>query len=179
MPGTRTRLENGHALYRLPLAPICIGSIMTKKFYCDESLKATDKEKTEALLNYAFGLADHVEFNILYRDDRDLERTINPVKDDLVERGKRFDKIYNGTEYIRFKLTDKVKDFVKKRGIGGWRNTQLEDISFLRQGLEFLGTVSHENYIILQMTEDERRTWNEKGFNFEFYWGEDPKDVRS
>jgi hypothetical protein len=152
---------------------------MTKKFYCDESLKADDKEKTNNLLDYAFGLADSVEFNILYRDNNELERTIESVKEDLLARGQRFDKIYNGTEYIRFRLSDKVKDFIRKKGIRGWRNTQLEDISFLRQNFEFLGTVSHENYIILQMTEDERKSWNEKGFNFEFDYGEDAREERT
>lgn len=143
---------------------------MTKKFYLDESLKPTDKDKIDDLLKYAFDLADEIEFNILYSDEKKLEKTIEIIKDDLVGRGKRIDKIYNSSEYIRFKLTDKTKDFIKKQGIQGWRNSQLEDISFLRQGIEFLGTVSHENYIILQMTEDERQSWNEKGFKFEINW---------
>jgi|GEM_PF-3288577 DNA gyrase/topoisomerase IV subunit A len=151
---------------------------MTKKFYCDESLKADDKDKTDELLSYAFGLADHVEFNILYTDEKELEAKIKSIKDDLIDRGKRFDKIYNGTEYIRFKLTDKVKDFVRKRGIIGWTNTQLEDISFLRQNFEFLATISHENYIILQMTEDEKNSWSKKGFNFEFDWGIDAREEK-
>jgi hypothetical protein len=72
-----------------------------------------------------------------------------------------------------------VKDFIRKKGIRGWRNTQLEDISFLRQNFEFFGTVSHENYIILQMTEDERKSWNKKGFNFEFDYGEDAREERT
>jgi hypothetical protein len=29
------------------------------------------------LLDYAFGLADSVEFNILYRDNNELERTVS------------------------------------------------------------------------------------------------------
>jgi hypothetical protein len=121
-------------------------------------------------------LADSVEFNILYRDDKKLKRTIELVKDDILARGERFDKIYNGTEYIRFKLTDKVKDFIKAQGILGWRNSQLEDISFLHDNFEFLGTVSYENYVILQMTEDERKFWNSRGFNFVFDYGEDGRE---
>ncbi len=151
---------------------------MIRKFYCDESLKADDKTKTEELLNYVFGIADHVEFNILYKDEKELEAKIKIIKDDLIYRGKRSDKIYRSGEYIRFRLTDKVKDFVRQRGIIGWTNTQLEDISFLRQNFEFLGTISHENYIILQMTEDERSSWNKKGFNFEFDWGVDPREEK-
>jgi hypothetical protein len=151
---------------------------MTKRFYCDESLKASEKDKTDDLLNYAFMLADSVEFNILYRDDKKLERTIEMIKDDILARGERFDKIYNGIEYIRFKLTDKVKDFVNRKGILGWRNSQLEDISFLHDNFEFLGTVTHENYVILQMTEDERNSWNSRGFNFVFDYGEDAKEER-
>lgn len=159
---------------------------MTKKFYCDESLKADDKDKTDELLSYAFGLADHVEFNILYKDEKELETKIKSIKDDLIDRGKRLDKIYNGTDYIRFRLTGKVKDFVRQRGIIGLRNTQLEDISFLRQNFEFLrqnfeflGTISHENYIVLQMTEDERQSWNKRGFNFEFDWGVDAREEKA
>jgi hypothetical protein len=149
---------------------------MTKRFYCDDSLKKNEKEKTDDLLTYAFRLADSVEFNILYSDDKKLEKTIEPIKDDLLVRGKRFDKIYSGTEYIRFGLSDKVKQFIREKGIHGWRNTQLEDISFLQQDLEFLATVSHENYVILQMTEDERKSWNGKGFNFAFDYGVDARE---
>ena len=53
---------------------------MTMKFYCDESLKKDDKGKADELLSYAFGLADHVEFNILYKDERELEMKIKSIK---------------------------------------------------------------------------------------------------
>ncbi len=153
-------------------------TITTKKYYCDESLKKTDKDKIEYLLTYAFGLADQVEFNVLYKDDKLLNETIKNVKDDIVASGQRFDKIYNGVEFIRFSLTDKVKDFIRTKGIMGWRNTQLEDISFLRDNVEFLGTVSHENYIILQMTDKERESLNDMGFNFEFDYGTDAREIK-
>ena len=146
------------------------------RFWCDESVGRKDKDKIEHILDYAFNLADEVEFNILYSGDRELLNAIEQIQSDVIQRGQRFDKIYTGVEFVRFRLTDKVKSFVKTKGLFGWTNTQLEDISFLRAGFEFLGTVSHENHLILQMTDEQRKTFNENGFNFEYDYGTDVRE---
>jgi hypothetical protein len=146
------------------------------RFWCDESLGTKDKDKIDHILDHAFRLADEVEFNILYRGENELVSLIHAVKSDVVLRGQRFDKIYNGIEFIRFRLSDNVKSFIRTKGLFGWTNSQLEDISFLRDGFEFLGTVSHENYLILQMTDEERKSWNDSGFNFEYDYGIDARE---
>jgi hypothetical protein len=146
------------------------------RFWCDESIGKKDKDKIERILDYAFNLADEVEFNILYQGDKELSKTIESIQSDITKRGQRFDKIYIGVEFVRFRLTDNVKAFVKVKGLFGWTNSQLEDISFLSNGFEFLGTVSHENYLILQMTDEQRKTFNDNGFNFEYDYGTDARE---
>jgi hypothetical protein len=153
-----------------------LANYLSMRFWCDESIARKDNDKIECILDYAFSLADEVEFNILYEGDKELFRTIHSIQSDIIKRGQRFDKIYNGVEFIRFTLTDKVKTFVKANGLFGWTNSQLEDISFLRNGFEFLGTISHENFLILQMTDDQRRTFNDKGFNFVYDYGADTRE---
>jgi hypothetical protein len=146
------------------------------RFWCDESIGKKDKDKIERILDYAFNLADEVEFNILYQADKELSATIESIQSDVTKRGQRFDKIYNGVEFVRFRLTDNVKAFIKLKGLFGWANSQLEDISFLSNGFEFLGTISHENHLILQMTDEQRKTFNENGFSFEYDYGTDARE---
>ncbi len=143
------------------------------KYYCDESLKDDESVKWTYLLDYAFGNADEVEFNILDSDD-ELEKITSDFSDYITNKGKRKNKIYASGQFIRFKLTEKVKEFIKDKSYADWAGKNLEDISFLKNGKEFFATISHENYVILQMTEQQKTDLNNKGFNFEWDFGVDP-----
>ena len=143
------------------------------KYYCDDTLKNEDVAQWNYLLDYAFAKADAVEFNILYTNS-ELPEEIKALLSDLIERGEEGKKIYPSGEYLRFKLTKKVKDFIKSKQNREWYNYFLEDISFLKENKEFLATVTHENQIVLQATRLQIEEWNKHGFNFSSDWGIDP-----
>jgi len=55
-----------------------------------------------------------------------------------------------------------------------WLNYNLEDIALLQNGKEILSTITHENYVIMLMTESQRNELNNNGFGFFSDWGAAP-----
>ena len=145
------------------------------RYYCHDSLKNEEEEKWQYLLDYAFDKADFVEFNLLYLNQQ-ITPEIEALSKDLVEKSKRKRKIYsNGNYYVRYILSDKVKEFIKSKRYGDWRGYNYEDISFVKDGKEFLATNTHENLIILKMDHLFRDKLSEKGFDFWCDWGTTPE----
>ena len=137
------------------------------KYYLDESLKDLDYEKWKYLLDFAFERADQIEFNILI-SNKDLDELLTELSDDFVEMGNRKNKIYSNGQFIRYRLSDKMKHFIKSKNYRDWYNFVFEDISFLKDGLEFFATITHENYVILQLTPEQKDNFNKKGFDFRY-----------
>ena len=71
-------------------------------------------------------------------------------------------------------MTDKLKGFIKSKKYYEWYNFFLEDVSFIKDNVEFMATITHENYVILQMTEIQRNNLNINGYNFWSDWGVNP-----
>ena len=86
---------------------------LENRYYCHDSLKDEEEEKWQYLLDYAFDKADFVEFNLLYLNQQ-ITPEIEALSKDLVEKSKRKRKIYsNGNYYVRYILSDKMKEFIK------------------------------------------------------------------
>jgi hypothetical protein len=143
------------------------------KYYLDNTLQKTDQDKWLELLDYAFGIAEQVEFNILNRPfgKPDIPADLSI---DLVDQGKRKDKIYHSGKFIRFQLTKSIKEFIISKSYSDWYNFYIEDISFLKDGIEFFATITHENYVIVQLSESYRNDLNKKGFHFDSEWPYNP-----
>lgn len=139
---------------------------MGRKYYIDNSI---DQQKWEAIVAEALSMADAVEFNYLYKKKK-VPPEVAILKDEVIADGVRKDKVYPAGEFIRYRLGKEVIDFVRSKELSHWQNFPLEDISFLKDGIEFLATVSHEGYVVLLMTEEEKETRNSQGFHFDFEW---------
>jgi hypothetical protein len=141
----------------------------SNKYYVDSTINTVDHDKWLLLLEYAFNLADQVEFNVL-KQSKDFFNFLVTFQDSLTDPAKPIDKIYTRGEYIRLELTKEVKDFIKSKYYNDWYNYFLEDISFLKNGLEFFATITHENYVIIKLDESDRDYFNKQGFSFEVEW---------
>jgi hypothetical protein len=141
-------------------------------FYLDRSLKKDYDDKWEYLLSIAFIDAEEVAFNITFQKI-ELSNRIKDLFPDLVFRGKDVNRFYGTGKTLRFKLTDRLKRFIKSKSYNDWYNFELEDISFYKDGKEFFCTITHEDYVILQMDENLRNDLNNKGFSFEPFPFED------
>lgn len=143
------------------------------KYYCDRSFKRDDDKKWFFLLEIAFNKCDTVEFNIL-RKGYNTVPEINELLQQQIRKSKKKDKIYSSGYSIEFRWNDKLKDFIKSKSYAEWYSFYFEDIAFLRDGKEILSTITHENYVIMLMTDYQREELNKKGFNFSSDWGPEP-----
>lgn len=134
-----------------------------KLFALSESI--AENEKWIAILTHYLEQADSAEFNTLY-DPTNLNQELESLKADLTEEGERTDKIYPSGIYRRYRLSERVREFILSKPYKDWSNYQFEDLSLMKDGAEILATITHENYVFAQMTEEERKEFNEKGYEF-------------
>ncbi|MGB3777603.1 MAG: hypothetical protein WA960_04545, partial [Tunicatimonas sp.] len=87
-----------------------------------------EDDKWLALLNAKLEGADHVEFNTLF-DSHNLAPGLESLKPDLVREGRRKDKIYPSGIFRRYRLTNRLREFVLSKRYNSWRNYQFEDLS--------------------------------------------------
>lgn len=141
--------------------------IPKKKYYCDSSAK-TD-EQWKYLLGLVLELSDMVEFNILFRKYKSsIEEEFPNESYKIIDT--RIGKIYQIGKIIQIQLSDTVKRYILQKDYTDWKNYFIEDVCFLSKGKEILSTVSHENYIIMPLSEDQRQELNNKGFDFDMEW---------
>jgi hypothetical protein len=137
------------------------------KYYCDSSLNSDEKWKH--LLNNIVKISDTVEFNVLQMNYADV------LDNELLKEGYSImdypdGKLYSSGKCIQFPLTENVKNFVLLKSYADWYNFCIEDPSFRSGGKELLATVTHENYVIMLLSEKQREELNIQGFEFEIEW---------
>ncbi len=121
-------------------------TISKNKYYCDSSVKTDDQWKYQSL----------------------LEKELPNEPYEIID--SRSGKIYQSGSILRFHLTDNIKRFILQKAYSDWKNYFIEDVCFLSEGREILSTVSHEDYIIMPLNEDQRQNLNNKGFDFDVEW---------
>ena len=144
-------------------------SYANNKYYLDNTFKPDDQVKWLKLIDFSLKFVDEIEFNIL-RKSIEFYDFQDTFRNEIVGQGRRKDKIYHHKEYIRLKITNDLVDYIKEKPYSSWHKNFLEDISFLKNGLEFFATISHENYVIVRLSETDRDDFNKQGFNFEIEW---------
>src|SRR5690606_39204492 len=95
-----------------------------KLFALSESV--AENEKWIVLLTYYLVQADSVEFNTLY-DQNNLNQELKSLEPDLIEEGERTDKIYPSGIFRRYRLSERVKEFIISKPYKDWKNYQFED----------------------------------------------------
>jgi hypothetical protein len=139
------------------------------KYFVDSTLEQDDQGKWLILIDFAIESAEEIEFNILKKSN-DYYAFIDDFKKDIIAQGKRKDKIYHTKEYIRLKKSEGLINYIRAKTYSSWYKNFLEDISFLKNGTEYFATITHENYVIIKMSESKRIELNKTGFNFEMEW---------
>ncbi|MER2996885.1 hypothetical protein [Pontibacter populi] len=122
-------------------------------------------EKWYDLLNTYLEKADFAEFNILY-DSAKLNPELEFLEPDLVEELESKNKTFSSGISRRYRLTDRVNKFILSKSYKDWYNYQFEDLSLIKNGIEIFATITHENYIFAQMSDDERDKLNGQGYDF-------------
>lgn len=142
---------------------------LENKYYADRTLKKTDQLKWIFLIDFAIETAEEIEFNI-FRKSNEYYALIDNFEKDILVQGIRKDKIYHSGEFIRLKRSEGLINYIKTKPYSRWYSNDLQDISFLKNGVEFFATITHENHVILKMSESKRAELNKMGFDFEYAW---------
>jgi hypothetical protein len=116
------------------------------------------------ILDLILPKAEFIEFNI-YDSKKQLDAFINDWQEEFIEIGRKRNKTYSSGNFIRFKLSERLKEFVASKKIKEWRIYGLEDISFLQNDIEILATITHENYLYLFLTDEEKNLFNKLGLD--------------
>lgn len=124
-----------------------------------------EDDKWSFLLNLYLPTSNSIEFNVLMLND-DLVELLTQFHSDFIARGKRKDKIYSSGEFVRFKLSDDLKRYIKSKTFKDWYNYCLEDMSLLKEEKELLASITHEEQVYLLLSEDEAQNLNTLGYNF-------------
>jgi len=144
------------------------------RYYCDNSFHKYDQWKWEYLLDYVFEKADQVEFNILRKNDP-VPFEISAISDDLIGFEKRKNKMFYRGMSAKYSLTIQVKAFIKSKQYKEWFRYYYEDISFLLHNQEILATITHEDHVIMLLTETQKNELTNLGYDFWCEWP-DPLD---
>ncbi len=94
--------------------------------------------------------AEVVEFNILYEDEEIL-LFIEEYFSDYIGENISKEKFYKTGKSIRFKISEKMKSFLRQQSFSYWYNKSLEDPSFFCKDKEILATITHEDLLVLEI----------------------------
>lgn len=132
-------------------------------YFIDETIKE-DKE-WKKLLKQVIDDCDMVELNILHRKFKKMIDS-NIFKQCQIITKLDYNKIYFNGSFLRCYLDEDIKEFLLNKPYESWINYPLEDVSLLKGKNEILATITHENYVIMRLTEEERNKLNIEGFHF-------------
>ena len=123
------------------------------------------EERWSFLVEYALTEADSVAFNVLYRDEV-LEGIEIEIFDGGLKPFKGDTKIYKSGEAVSSLINIPILNFIKGRKYSEWQNFCLEDISFIKNGVEFIATITHEDYVIALLDDDLKKKFVDMGLEF-------------
>jgi hypothetical protein len=66
----------------------------------------------------------------------------------------------------RFRLTSAVITEVQRKYYSSWDSTDIEDPAFYQNDVLLLGAISHEDLVVMLLSEDDRNALNTCGFAF-------------
>jgi hypothetical protein len=139
-----------------------------QRYFISDIVKFNDKFNNIWLniLDLILPKAEFIEFNI-YVSKKQIEVLITNWQEEFIEIGRKRNKIYSSGNFIRFKLSERLKEFVASKKIKEWHIYGLEDISFLQYDIEILATITHENYLYIFLNDEEKDFLNNLGLDLQ------------
>ncbi|MFD2785047.1 hypothetical protein [Hymenobacter rubripertinctus] len=77
-------------------------------------------------------------------------------------------RVYGATH--RFRLTPAIQAYCRAMQYLDWPANDFEDPAFYCNGQLVLGTISHEDYVVLWLSEAEKEALNQQGYDFWCRW---------
>lgn len=133
---------------------------MQKKYYLFE-LK--DKTKWNQLLTPGLRIAEYATFYPLWPDWHQQD-DLRPFRENTVKT-KGTDRILGASKFLKLKLNDDLRDFIKSKPFDFWKNYYWEDLTLVKSNREFFATKSRKDQVILFLSEKERELLIKQGFD--------------
>jgi hypothetical protein len=77
---------------------------------------------------------------------------------------KKINRVCAATQ--RFRLTSGIISEVRNKKYLSWDSTDLEDPAFYQDDILLLGTISHEDVVVMLLDEPDRNVLNSRGYSF-------------
>ena len=130
------------------------------KYYYHESFGDLPSGSWIILLDKILTQASHLEICTSFS----RAALPNAFKTAKISLPENIDRVYTATQ--RFRLTSAVVSEVRSREYLSWDSNDLEDPAFYQNDVLLLGTISHEDLVVIILSESERIDLNNSGFSF-------------
>ncbi|WP_188816312.1 hypothetical protein [Hymenobacter cavernae] len=111
--------------------------------------------KWSRILMYALDNSNEILFNILF-EGKEFTDIINYLRESILGIYNIAPKIYNSGKVIRLALNEDTKRFILDKKWAEWKGFPLEDVSFIKDDIELVATITHEDYILINLTDEEK-----------------------
>ncbi len=139
-------------------------TVSSMKYYCNDNFDNLPEKAWQLLLDKVIGIATHLEVS------KNFSKAPFSVAFTAaaVPLPQHIDRAYVATH--RFLLTPEVIAEVKSKTYKDWDNYDSEDPAFYQEDVLLLGTITHEDYVVMRLYEKDRAELNSQGFDFWCEW---------
>jgi hypothetical protein len=130
------------------------------KYYCQKNFEDLPKQSWALLIDKVLVEATHLEVSMIFSEIAFSRAFINA----LTYLPENIHRVYAATH--RFQLTSAVVTEVRNIEYLSWDSDKLENPAFYQNDILFLGTISHEDLVIMLLSEPDRNELNSMGFSF-------------
>ncbi|ALW85177.1 hypothetical protein AUC43_08775 [Hymenobacter sedentarius] len=134
------------------------------KYYCNDNFDDLPEKAWQLLVDRVIESATHFEVS------RTFSKAPFPAAFTAAEvpLPENINRTYAATN--RFLLTPEVIAEVKRKTYKDWDNYDSEDPAFYQEDVLLLGTITHEDYVVMRLDEKDRTELNSQGFDFWCEW---------
>ena len=128
-------------------------------YYCHDNFEKPPATAWQLVLEQTLVIATHMEISRVFAGalPQVLAAAMVPVPPRI--KGPR-------VATHRFILTPAVVAEVRAKSCNEWNNYEAEDPAFYQEDVLLLGTITHEDYVIMRLSEGERMILKNQGLDF-------------
>ena len=134
------------------------------RYYCHDNFEKLPANAWQLVLEQALAIATHLEISRVFSEGQ-LPLAFASA---MVPVPPHIKRPYVATH--RFILTPAVVAEIRAKSYSEWNNYEAEDPAFYQGDVLLLGTIAHEDYVIMRLSEDERTVLKSQGIDFWCDW---------
>ena len=133
-------------------------------YYCHDNFEKLPATAWQLVLEQTLVIATHMEISRVFAEGQ-LPQALAAA---MVPVPLHIKRPYVATH--RFILTPAVIAEVRAKSYNEWNNYEAEDPAFYQEDVLLLGTITHEDYVVMRLSESERMILKNQGIDFWCNW---------